>query len=180
MGTSRLALAIVATIAGIAVSAAGATGSPVFHEHENFTDTFADNFCGISGTSVVRGVDDFKGFPNGQIMDNFQLTQTFTAADSGKSIVLHVAQRFTSNEEPIDNGDGTVSFVQSFTGLPEQLRLANGRVLLSDRGTVVFTRIFDATTFDFISQTVSGEKGPHPDLDSDFAAFCDVVIPALS
>ena len=63
---------------------------------------------------------------------------------------------------------------------PEQLRITHGRLLTRDAGNVVFTRIFDADTGDFISQTVSGEKGPHPDLDSDFELFCDVVIPALS
>ena len=129
---------------------------------------------------VLRGVDDFRAYADNQIVDNFEVTQTFTSASTGKSIVIHVAQRFTSNDEPIENGDGTVTFVQTFTGLPELIRLANGGVLLRDAGTVVFTFVFDAETGDFISQTVSGEKGPHPDLDSGFEAFCDVIVPALS
>ena len=31
-----------------------------------------------------------------------------------------------------------------------------------------------------VSTTASGEHGPHPDLDSDFELFCNVLIPALT
>jgi len=31
-----------------------------------------------------------------------------------------------------------------------------------------------------VSRTASGEKGPHPDLDSGFEAFCNVIVPALT
>jgi hypothetical protein len=73
-----------------------------------------------------------------------------------------VAEQFTGNDDPIDNGDGTVSFVGTFKGLPEQIRLKNGRLLSRDAGNVTFTRVFDATTGDLISMTVNSEKGPHP------------------
>jgi hypothetical protein len=44
-----------------------------------------------------------------------------------------------------------------------------------------------ATTFrplpngdlEFVSQTFYGEHGPHPDLESGFELFCDVLTPAL-
>ena len=51
---------------------------------------------------------------------------------------------------------------------------------MRDAAVVTFTDVIDATTDELISQTVSGEKGPHPDLDSDFEIFCNVVVPALS
>jgi len=52
-------------------------------------------------------------------------------------------------------------------------------------GWPVYHAIYDPTTGDLISETVSAEKGPHPELDSggDFgngALFCDVNVPALS
>ena len=34
--------------------------------------------------------------------------------------------------------------------------------------------------FELVSQIISGEHGPHPDLDSDFEVFCEVVVPALT
>ena len=54
-----------------------------------------------------------------------------------------------------------------------------GPLLLRDAGTVTFTVIFTADGT-FVSRTLSGLHGPHPDLLSDFALFCDVIIPALS
>ena len=168
MGRVALLSVLVAAIVAVVMPGSGVAAKPVFHSHENFSDTFADNVCGIDGTSVVRGVD------------NFTITQTFTATASGKSIRIHAANQVTGNDEPIDNGDGTVTFVNTFKGLPEQLKIKNGPVLSRDAGVVTLTQNFDATTGDFISQTVSGEKGPHPDLDSDFAIFCDVLIPALT
>jgi hypothetical protein len=180
MGRVALLSVVVAAIVAVVMPGSGVAAKVVFHSHENFSDTFADNICGIPGMSVARGVDNFQVFADNTIKDNVTLNQVFTATASGKSVRIHVAEQFTSNDEPIDNGDGTVTFVQTFKGLPEQLKIKNGPVLSRDAGVVTFTRIFDATTFAFISQTVSGEKGPHPDLDSDFAVFCDVLIPALT
>jgi hypothetical protein len=175
-----MAVAITAGLAALAGAGIGSAAAPVLHAHENFTDAFHDSTCGISGTSVVRGVDNFTLYADNTFKDTFELQQTFTAAGSGKSIVFHVAQQVTGNDEPIDNGDGTVTFVNTFKGLPEQIKLPNGRMLTRDAGVVTFTLLIDATTDELISQTVSGEKGPHPDLDSDFEVFCNVVVPAIS
>jgi hypothetical protein len=180
MGRVAFISGVVAAIVAVVMPGSGVAAKPVFHSHENFSDTFPDNVCGIPGTSVVRGVDNFTVYANNRFKDNFILTSTFTATASGKSIRIHVAQQVTGNDEPIDNGDGTVTFVNTFKGLPEQLKIANGPVLSRDVGVVTLTQTFDATTGDLISQTASGEKGPHPDLDSDFEIFCDVLVPALT
>ena len=171
---------IAGVLAALALAAQAAAGKVVFHSHDNFTDMFPDNICGIDGTSLVKGVDDSWVYPNNTIKDNFTLDQVFTANASGKSIRIHVAQQLTSQDQPIDNGDGTVTFIDTFKGLPEQLKINNGPLLSRDAGNVTFVRIFDATTGDFISQTVSSEKGPHPDLDSGFSVFCNVLVPALT
>jgi hypothetical protein len=67
----------------------------------------------------------------------------------------------------------------------EKLKLPNGPILSRDAGLVTFDGIYDPTTGDLLSETISAEKGPHPELDSggDFgggALFCDVIVPALS
>jgi hypothetical protein len=178
--TLRWLVYVAAAVAALTVAAAGSAAKPTMQSHENFTDTFDDEICGIAGTSEVRGVDNFTLYADNTFKDNFELQQTFTAAGSGKSIVFHVAQHVTGNDEPIDNGDGTLTFVNTFKGLPEQIKLPNGRVLSRDAGSVTFTLLIDAATDELISQTVSSEKGPHPDLDSDFEIFCNVVAPALS
>jgi hypothetical protein len=170
---------VVAAVAALAFVAVGSAAAPTMQSHENFADTFDDEFCGIAGTSVVRGVDNLTVYGNNTFSDRFELIQTFTST-GGRSVRFHAAQHVTGNWEPIDNGDGTLTFVNTFKGMPEQIKLSNGRMLSRDAGVVTFTDVIDATTDEVISQTVSGEKGPHPDLDSDFELFCDVVVPALS
>jgi hypothetical protein len=151
----------------------------VSHFHGTFSDTFADNICGIDGTSVVSGMDNIQEFADGTFKDQFRLDQFFTSAATGKSVEIFVAEQFTS-KGPIDNGDGTVAFVDTFKGMPEKLKIPHGPILSRDAGNVTFLDTFDATTGDFISSVVAGEKGPHPDLDSGFALFCDVIVPALT
>ena len=68
-------------------------------------------------------------------------------------------------------------------GVPEKLSIPGGPTLLRDAGAVIIAttlRPLPNGEFGFVSQTVSGEHGPHPDLASDFELFCDVLVPALT
>jgi hypothetical protein len=171
------ALVGVLVLASVASTASGARLIDRFHG--TFSETFGDNICGIDGTSVVNGMDNIQVFADGTFKDQFRVNQVFTSAATGKSVLIFVAQQFVG-AGPIDNGDGTVTFTSTFKGLPEKLKLPNGAVLSRDAGYVTFNDTFDATTGDFLGETISPENGPHPDLDSGFALFCDVIVPALS
>ena len=164
----------------LAFMASSAAAAPLVDRfHGTFSDTFQDNICGIDGTSVVNGMDNIQVFADGTFKDEFRLNLTFTSAATGKSVLLFAANQFVGTG-PIDNGDGTITFVSTFKGLPEKIKLPNGRVLSRDAGFVSFNDTFDATTGDFLGEVISPENGPHPDLDSGFALFCDVVVPALT
>jgi hypothetical protein len=177
----RFALGVLAGALFLAWMASTAGAAPLVDRfHGTFSDTFQDNICGIDGTSVVNGMDNIQVFADGTFKDEFRLNQVFTSAATGKSVVLFAANQFVGDGPPIDNGDGTITFVSTFKGLPEKVKLPNGRVLLRDAGFVSFNDTFDATTGDFLGTTISPENGPHPDLDSDGALFCDVIVPALS
>jgi hypothetical protein len=52
-------------------------------------------------------------------------------------------------------------------------------VLLRDAGVITFVETFDLETGDLISTDVV-IKGPHPEAESDFEAFCEVVTGALT
>jgi len=167
-------------VVSLAVMASSASSAPIVEQfHGTFSDTFQDNVCGIDGTTVVSGMDNIQVFADGTFKDEFRQNYVFTSAATGKSVLLFVAQQFIGTG-PIDNGDGTVTFTSTFKGLPEKVKLPNGRVLLRDAGFVTFNDTFDATTGDFLGTTISPENGPHPDLDSGFTLFCDVIVPALS
>jgi len=119
-------------------------------------------------------VDDFTLYADHTFKDTFTIIQTFTATASGKSRI-HAGNQVTGNDEPIDNGNGTISFITTFKGLPEQLKIPQGPMLSRDAGVATFTDTFDEKMGELTSRVVSGEKGPHPDLDSDFSLFCNVL-----
>jgi hypothetical protein len=164
-------------LASVASTAGAAPLTDRFHD--SFKDTFPDNVCGIDGTTDLRVVANGQTFADGTFKLELKQDELFTSAATGKSVEINFhAQQV--NVGPIDNGDGTVTFVTTFKGLPEQIKLPNGPVLSRDVGFIGFNDTFDATTGDFLGETVSPNKGPHPDADSGFTLFCDVIVPALS
>ena len=87
----------------------------------------------------------------------------------------------------VDNGDGTITVRTAVTGVPSEVRLSDGTVAFKDVGRVVFVTVLDynGTPTDveddeFISQTIESVSGPHPELESGFTLFCEVVVPALT
>jgi len=161
------------------VAASSASAAPLVDRfHGTFSDTNPDDsLCGISGTSVVSGMDNIQVFADGTFQDEFRLTYVFTA-DNGKSVELFVANQFTGTG-PIDNGDGTVTFTSTFKGIPERWKIPNGPTLIIDVGFVTFTDVVDLATGE-VTTTIDPENGPHPELDSGFTLLCSVLVPALT
>jgi len=180
----KLALVLAGALAlTIAASGSASAAAPVVNEHSNFTDTFSDEVCGISGTSTVNGVDNFKLYADNTFLETLNVRQVFTAEQSGKSVLLFAAQQTSGPADPIENADGTITFITTFKGLPEKLSIAGGPTLSRDAGVVTLTQTFLPLSDDeleLLSTTASGEHGPHPDLASDFELFCNVLIPALT
>ena len=162
----------------VLLPAAAFAAKPVERFHDNFTDTFSTDLCGIPVEAVATGVDNFFLFANDDFKDNASVRITFTNPVNGKSVVISNAGQVTGTAL-VDEAAGTVTFVTTFKGLPEKVQTAQGAVLLRDAGIAVFTEVFDLATGDPISSDVS-IKGPHPDLESDFALFCEVITPALT
>jgi len=128
-----------------------------------------------SGTDTFSPVFDSAGNLIA-FKDLHQEQDTYTAAN-GKSITVHFAgfQTLTLTM----NLDGTSTGVVTDKGLQEQLKAPNGGVLTADMGIIIFTNLFDSSG-NFISQTVNVVAGPHPEADSGFTLFCQVVTAALS
>ena len=182
--TTLVRALLVALIAALAVVPGTALGaSPeVFHDH--FSDTFENvDVCGVNVDVVSEGVFTDKLFfdQDGnfvRFMSTVSGTNTLTA-DNGKSVVVHFSNQFTDIDPIVDEAAGTITFVTTFKGLPEMIKTPHGPVLLRDAGLISFADTFDLATFDFISSEVI-VKGPHPDADSDFTAFCEVITEALA
>jgi hypothetical protein len=180
----KLALVLAGALALTLVVSGGAfAAAPLVNEHNQFPDTFDDVLCDIPGTSTITVVDNFKLYADGTFRDTSVFRQVFTATESGKSIVVLASGQVTGLDEPIQNPDGTVTFINTFIGLPEKLSILGGPTLSRDAGVVTITttlRPLGDDEFEFVSQTFSGEHGPHPDLESDFELFCEVLVPALT
>jgi len=159
------------------------------HEHIVFTIP-DDEVCGISVVTTIDIINNFhvrlgkNGFPLFQVTGVG--TVTFTNPVNGKSVENQFAGA-SKDLTVVDNGDGTITVRTAVTGLAQRITSSDGTAAIMDVGRVVFVGILDyngtpADTEDdiFLSGYVESISGPHPDLESDFALFCEEVIPALT
>jgi len=178
---NRARVLLVGLVTALIVVPASALGAkPVEQFHDHFTDSFSDEICGIPVDVVIVVTDNFTLYADESFKDRSSFRSTVTNPASGKSIVISSAGLVSGPAPTVDEDAGTITFFTSFKGLPEKIRTKNGPVLLRDAGFVTFKDTFDLETDELISSEVIVNKGPHPDLDSDFELFCEVVAPALT
>src|SRR5918995_407553 len=177
------ALLLIGVVA-LAVAPAGAIGAKPERFHERVIDFFeAEDVCGFTVDVTVSGVftdlvffDKEGNFTRFLSLSSFR--NTFTEAD-GDSIVIQNAGLFQDSAPIVDEEAGTITFMVTFKGLPEKIQTAKGPGLLRDAGVATFVDTFDLATGELISSDVI-VKGPHPELESDFEVFCEVVTDALA
>src|ERR1043166_7569252 len=126
-------------VLAVALPGVGVAAAPTVNEHIRFTDTFPDELCDIPGTSTIRVVDNFRLFADGTFLDTSRFDQVFTAEETGKQVQISAAGQISGPFDPIDNGDGTITFVTTFIGLPERLSIPGGPTLSLDAGTVTIS-----------------------------------------
>jgi hypothetical protein len=175
----RRALLVLAALA-LAVVPASALGAPkATHEHIHDVGTDVDpDFCGTGEiVDIAFDVRNMLTFGPGE---TFKSTGhgvvVFTSRTTGLSVNLSFAGQ---NLDETISGDPAGLHTHRFTvkGLPEKIQTPHGPVLVRDAGLAVFEDVFNGD--EFISETVTVLKGPHPDLDSDFELFCEVMTDAL-
>jgi hypothetical protein len=180
---SRLTLLralLVALVTALAVLPASALGAkPVEQFHDHFTESFSDEICGIPVDVDLVVTDNFFLYADESFKDTSSFSSTVTNPLNGKSVVISSAGLVSGPAPIVDEEAGTITFLTSFKGLPEKIQTASGPVLLRDAGFVTFADTFDLETGEFISSEIT-VKGPHPELDSDFTLFCEVVSEALT
>lgn len=179
MGRLRFRHVLVAVLAvAVVLPAAALAAQPVERFHDNFRDTFSDEVCGIPVNGVAVGVDNFILYADGSSKDTSSVRVTLTNPENGRSVTVSNAGQITDTAI-VDEEAGTITFVTTFKGLPEKIQTAQGSVLLRDAGVITFVDTFDLETGELISSDVV-IKGPHPEAESDFEAFCEVVTGALT
>lgn len=176
-----LSLGIVAAAVALIVLPTAIAANPEV-VHFDFSDSFSDDdFCGTGMTvdiSVEGHGTEFLA-PNGnrdywnRIVGNATLTNPLT----GDTVIQHFAQGFIARIIAGDPETGNWVEEATFTGLPEQFRLEHGGLLLRDAGIATFRNTF--VNGELVSSELIVVKGPHPNAESDFELFCEVMIPAL-
>jgi hypothetical protein len=163
--------AILVVLAGALVTAAtalGFSGPPVVNDQfRPPPDVHPQTWCGqVEGTAVDTVVEHYMQDANGNIIDNVRFTRLFTATATGKSI-LSTASTTERSAGPIDNGDGTISFVTQITGLSLKFQIPGGPVLKADNGepirsagVLIIEDVFDAAAGDYITTNETFD-GPH-------------------
>jgi hypothetical protein len=163
-GLITLAASIV-LLATVAASSGAATRIG----HDQFTsDPYADNWCGIDGTSLDNVVANYT-------LDgsraSINVRTIFTATASGKSMEIRDTG-LRKQGAPVDNGDGTYSITFTNAGQSPGFRLPDG-VVIVDTGLLEGVATFDSVTGDFISFKIVKLAGPRPDA-------CSAIVKALS
>jgi len=150
-----------------------------------------DEVCGVPVTTTIDIINNSQerlahsGFP--LFKDTGRGTFTWTNPVTGKSVSNFFAGVSDKDLTVVNNGDGTITLRTAVTGVPEKLILSNGKTVTMDVGRVVFVSVinYNGTPTDtsddvLISQSVESISGPHPELQSNFTLFCQVVVPALT
>jgi hypothetical protein len=182
MPRTVLAGMAVLVVLGLATFVGSAIAVPPTHTVV-VEETFPDEVCGIPGTATIRFTEVVK-----ETDDTFFATGTFryqfTATETGKSITIRSAGPIRSRVI-IDETADTITFLDTFVGLPEKISITGGPTLSRDAGTVTFTTTFaldpeaGEPIGDPLSEEVTFLHGPHPELESDFNLFCEEVVPYL-
>jgi hypothetical protein len=172
---------LVALVTALVVFPAPALAAqPIEQFHDHFTDSFSDEICGIAVDVDLVVTDNFFLYADGTFKDTSSFQQTFTNPENGQSVVVSSAGQVTGPPPVVDEEAGTITFLTSYKGLPEKIQTAQGAVLLRDAGIITFADTFDLETGEFISSETIVNKGPHPEAESDFTLFCEVITGALT
>jgi hypothetical protein len=167
--------AVLALIAAVPASGASPQGN---HFRDVGTDLDPD-FCG-TGKQVdiafnIR-VNEWLAPHQGVYKATSSGRTTFTNPLNGNVVLLHFAGQFL---DVLVSGDPAGINVHEFTtkGLPELFKTPHGGVLTRDAGYITFRVVFDGQTP--ISSEIVVNKGPHPQADSNFELFCQIMPRAL-
>lgn len=181
MPRNSLVRVVVAALLLVVIAPAVALGAkPLQRFHDHFTESFPSNICGISVNVDLRVTDNLFLNADGSFKDVSSFRQTFTNPLNGKSVIISGAGQTAGAAAVVNEEANTISFDTTHKGLSEKLQTGHGPVLLRDAGIITVRDTFDLTTGEFLGEQTIVEKGPHPQADSDFTNFCQVVTNALS
>lgn len=151
--------------------------------HVSFSESYEEVVCGIPVHVTEKGE-----WTNTEFIDNdgnyhfrgtLSRSATYTAAN-GKSVVVGDRNQLTFSDPLIDEGAGTITYVNTLRGVLEKMKLSDGRVLFVDAGFATDALTLDLETGEFISFEHVVFHGRDPLAASGFTLWCEAFIEALA
>ena len=174
---SLRALSTAVVIAAIAPGSA--FGTQPAHVQDRIMDSFAADVCGISVEVDINARVNVLVYADGAIKDLTTIHITYINPANSQSIIYSAFGPVDAPAPIIDEQARTLTIMPLYRGLSQQIREAHGPLLLRDAGILQQTTVLDLDTFQAISSEISILRGPHPDVESGFTLFCDVLSAAL-
>lgn len=165
---------------------------PEFKERYSFEDPahkddFLSDVCGTDIYASASGKGTVKFYENGRIVDHFNVTTKHWNPATGDVVIRQEAATFRGMGVEVFDPETmtvTITFEDTFTGLPSKWMKPGEGLLWRDAGKVTFagTIVLDVSgdepeliSFD---ETVD-IKGPHPELTEDFEVLVGILCGAL-
>jgi hypothetical protein len=186
-GIMKITRAAVAVVAGfglvaVLVSPASAGKPDQVREHVVFTEEDQD-VCGVNVDVVVDvRFNDREFFDDEGNFERFLGTSSGSNTfinDAGESVTVTFSNVSRAVDLAIDEETGLITVLISTRGLPEKIRSTTGTILTRDAGLITFVNVFDPSIDEVISQEIIVNKGPHPQAESDFELFCEIITAEL-
>ena len=187
MGFGRCAAAV-GTLAMVAVMVGAVPAQATIFERGEFSfeDSHEEDLCGIelrvdNAFSTKFRVRTGKGDLDQAFfgMDRYEFTDTFTNLATGAFFTI-TGEGVFKDVKATPLGENIFAFKVLEAGKPAVVRDMNGNVVLRDRGAIWRTFEFDTLGDsqpggEVLEETIDRVSGPHPLLDMEEAAFCEMV-----
>jgi hypothetical protein len=174
----------------VVAMAPAAVAQPIVNQHDRGTMTFTQTLCGIevetTSTFAVHTLGRIApdGFP--RFESNVMSTVTSTNPDTGLSLVTKTRVS-VKDLKATDNGDGTVTVLTQQTGLPRDVRLSDGTLVVKNVGRVLIERVIsgsatpdDVTDDVVLSERVVSLSGQQSNGDQGIEFFCSEIVEGLT
>ncbi|MCA1569688.1 MAG: hypothetical protein LC798_05070 [Chloroflexi bacterium] len=172
----RVIRSVVMTSTLLLLTAQLALGARPIHEKFTIDESFSEDLCGVEVTAHVQIKGNVLIFEDRAVdVSRVKVTWTNEAGDWLQNTVSGPV----FIEERLD-GD-ILTITTRHAGVHSHLVSAAGREAAFDRGTITFVTTIDLNDLEdqdddvFLGSEVVARAGPHPEADSGFELFCEVV-----
>ena len=160
----------------LVLTAQVALGARPIHEKFTVQESFSEDLCGVEVMTHIDIRGNVLIFENRLVdVSRAQITWTNSAGEWLRNSIAGPV--FV--EEELD-GD-ILTITERHAGVHSHLTSAAGQEPAFDRGTVTFVITIDLNDLEnpdddaFVAFEIAAVAGPHPEVDSDFELFCEVV-----